>query len=96
MPGDKGEEPGWKKKFGVEKFDVIVGNPPYNKDGRLTGVIRKVCLVCVCVRVRYGLRNFLCPLPFAITYLPNSLLLHTVETSEKTSEIHKKMPKKFI
>ena len=52
--------------------------------------------VCVGVRVRYDLRNFLCPLRFAITYLPNSLLLHTLETSEKTSEIHKKMPKKFI
>ena len=33
LPGDKGEEPGWKKKFGIEKFDVIVGNPPFNKGG---------------------------------------------------------------
>jgi len=31
LPGDKGEEPGWKKAFGIEKFDIIVGNPPYNE-----------------------------------------------------------------
>jgi hypothetical protein len=27
------EEHKWKKEFGVEMFDVIVGNPPYNKGG---------------------------------------------------------------
>jgi hypothetical protein len=25
-------EDGWKEEFNVEKFDVIVGNPPYNKE----------------------------------------------------------------
>jgi hypothetical protein len=26
-------EDGWQKAFGVEKFDVIMGNPPYNEGG---------------------------------------------------------------
>jgi hypothetical protein len=49
------------------------------KTFKMNHVMRKVCVacVCVCVRVRYDLRNFLCPLRFAITSLPNSLLLYT-------------------
>ena len=70
------------------------------KTFKMNHVMRKVCVacvfVCVCVRVRYDLRDFLCPLRFVITALPNSLLLHTLKTSEKTSDIHKKIPKKFI
>jgi hypothetical protein len=32
-------EDGWQKAFGVEKFDVIMGNPPFNdeKEGKQTG-----------------------------------------------------------
>jgi len=26
-------EDGWKKKFGIDKFDIIMGNPPYNEGG---------------------------------------------------------------
>lgn len=26
-------EDGWKEYFGIDKFDIIVGNPPYNKNG---------------------------------------------------------------
>jgi hypothetical protein len=33
LPEKKGEEPGWKGKFGIEKFDIIIGNPPFNKGG---------------------------------------------------------------
>ena len=63
-------------------------------------VIRKVCVVCVCVCAsvcvmtfatffaRFASPSHLCPTAF--------YYIHTLETSEKTSEIHKKILKKFI